>query len=147
MHRSLEDWCLTGSHLIFVSLMFSAQWEWLGEGTSDMNPLYGWNVSAVCNTGIKYGLGPTRDILSCLFFHVKPELREFSLRVKELNIHMSYNTILVSFQKVYRLAFFPHSPRLRSIVLTWVIYLTVSAWLNALQIGGHYSTRKIRIHV
>jgi hypothetical protein len=79
--------------------MFSAQGEWLGEGTSDMNPLCGWNVSAVCNTGMKYGLDPTGDILGSLFFHVKAELREFSLRVKELNIHLhllQYDSRLLS---------------------------------------------------
>lgn len=85
--------------IIFISLVFSAQGEWLGDAASDMNPLCGWDVSAVCNTGIRYGLDPAGDILGCLFFHVKAELREFSLRVKELNIHihlLQYDSRLLS---------------------------------------------------
>lgn len=53
-----------------------------------MNPLCGWNVSAVRNTGLRYGIDPAGDILGCLFFHIRAELREFALRVKEFNIHI-----------------------------------------------------------
>lgn len=64
-----------------------------------MNPLCGWNVSAVRNTGMRYGLDPSGDILGCLFFHIKAELREFSLRVKEFDIHLhllQYDSRLLS---------------------------------------------------
>lgn len=51
----------------------------------DANPLFGWDVADVQNSGIKHGASP-EDILGCLFFHVKDELREFAKRVKELRI-------------------------------------------------------------
>lgn len=51
----------------------------------DANALFGWDVAGVQNSGIKHGASP-EDILGCLFFHVKDELREFARRVKELRI-------------------------------------------------------------
>lgn len=65
----------------------------------DMNPLCGWDVSAVRNTGVRHGLDPAGDILGCLFFHIKAELRNFALRIKEFNIHihlLQYNSRLLS---------------------------------------------------
>ncbi|KAJ7498077.1 hypothetical protein B0H11DRAFT_1715329 [Mycena galericulata] len=63
--------------------LFSPQGAWLVP--EDANPLFGWAVSDVQNSGIKHGASP-EDILGCLFFHVKDELREFAKRVKELRI-------------------------------------------------------------
>ncbi|KAH9479796.1 hypothetical protein JR316_0008391 [Psilocybe cubensis] len=79
-------------------LMFSSQGEWMGL-SSDINPLHGWDVSAVRTTGLRFGLDPTADIIGCLFFHIKSELREFSLRMKELNINLhllQYDSRLLS---------------------------------------------------
>ncbi|KDR67698.1 hypothetical protein GALMADRAFT_1073578 [Galerina marginata CBS 339.88] len=79
-------------------LMFTPQGEWSGF-TSAVNPLHGWDVSAVRRTGRRYGLDPAGDILGCLFFHIKSELREFSLRVKGLNINihlLQYDSRLLS---------------------------------------------------
>ncbi|KAF8966274.1 hypothetical protein BDZ97DRAFT_1657993 [Flammula alnicola] len=79
-------------------LMFTPQGEWIGN-ISDVNPLHGWDVSAVRRTGIRTGIDPMGDILGCLFFHVKSELREFSMRVKELNINihlLQYDSRLLS---------------------------------------------------
>jgi len=67
--------------------------------TSNINPLHGWDIRAVRQTGDRHGIDPAGDILGCLFFHVKSELREFCLRVKEMNIniHLSqYDSCLLS---------------------------------------------------
>ncbi|KAJ7846287.1 hypothetical protein B0H13DRAFT_2093653 [Mycena leptocephala] len=58
----------------------------------DANALFGWDVAGVQNSGIKHGAS-TEDILGCLFFHVKDELREFARRVKELRIDIHGITI------------------------------------------------------
>jgi hypothetical protein len=128
--------------------MFSAQGDWLRDGTSDMNPLCGWNVSAVRNTGLRYGIDPAGDILGCLFFHIRAELREFSLRVKEFNIHIHL---------------LQYDPRLLSKGISIGVLPAFSeASFDRVDIGdmpdtigvaecladwGHCSTRKIRIHV
>ncbi|KAF7345462.1 DUF4470 domain-containing protein [Mycena venus] len=54
-------------------LLFSPQGVWMVP--EDANALFGWDVSGVQNSGIKHGTSP-EDILGCLFFHVKDELRE-----------------------------------------------------------------------
>ncbi|KAJ7230408.1 hypothetical protein GGX14DRAFT_583140 [Mycena pura] len=64
-------------------LLFSPHGAWLVP--EDANPLFGWDVSDVKYSGIKHGASP-EDILGCLFFHVKNELREFAKRVRELRI-------------------------------------------------------------
>ncbi|KAJ7065419.1 hypothetical protein C8F01DRAFT_1248990 [Mycena amicta] len=64
-------------------LLFSAQGAWLVP--EDANPLFGWDVSGVKYSGIKHGASAD-DILGCLFFHVKHELREFAKRVRDLRI-------------------------------------------------------------
>ncbi|KAJ6568386.1 hypothetical protein DFH09DRAFT_918084 [Mycena vulgaris] len=63
--------------------LFSPQGKWLVP--EDANPLFGWDVTGVKDSGMKHGASP-EDILGCLFFHVKDELREFAKRVKELRI-------------------------------------------------------------
>ncbi|KAJ7483326.1 hypothetical protein FB451DRAFT_1439130 [Mycena latifolia] len=65
--------------------LFSAQGRWLVP--EDANPLFGWDVAGVKNSGIRHGASP-EDILGCLFFHVKDELRAFAKRVKELRIEI-----------------------------------------------------------
>nr|GAT51411.1 predicted protein [Mycena chlorophos] len=65
-------------------LLFSAQGAWLVP--EDANPLHGWDMSGVKLAGIKCGVSPESDILGCLFFHVKHELREFAKRVRDLRI-------------------------------------------------------------
>ncbi|KAJ7863191.1 hypothetical protein B0H13DRAFT_2070916 [Mycena leptocephala] len=64
-------------------LLFSPQGIWMVP--EDANAFFGWDVAGVQNSGIKHGASP-EDILGCLFFHVKDELREFARRVKELRI-------------------------------------------------------------
>ncbi|KAF9554967.1 hypothetical protein CPC08DRAFT_671595 [Agrocybe pediades] len=79
-------------------LLFDAQGEWIGT-TSAISPLHGWDIRAIRETGIKHGIDPTGDILGCVFFHIKSKLREFCLRVKEMNIniHLSqYDSRLLS---------------------------------------------------
>ncbi|KAJ7609039.1 hypothetical protein FB45DRAFT_945186 [Roridomyces roridus] len=63
--------------------LFSPQGIWMVP--EDANPLFGWDVSRVQASGIKHGTTP-EDIMGCLFFHIKDELREFAKRVKELKI-------------------------------------------------------------
>ncbi|KAJ7777158.1 hypothetical protein B0H16DRAFT_1302211 [Mycena metata] len=63
--------------------LFSPQGTWLVQ--EDANCLFGWDVSEVQNSGVKHGASP-EDIMGCLFFHVKDELREFAKRVKEFRI-------------------------------------------------------------
>ncbi|KAF7371104.1 DUF4470 domain-containing protein [Mycena sanguinolenta] len=63
-------------------LLFSSQGTWMVP--EDANALFGWDVG-VQNSGVKHGTSP-EDILGCLFFHAKDELREFARRVKELRI-------------------------------------------------------------
>ncbi|KAJ7663921.1 hypothetical protein DFH06DRAFT_986293 [Mycena polygramma] len=63
--------------------LFSSQGIWMVP--EDANALFGWDVADVQTSGIKRGASP-EDILGCLFFHVKDELREFAKRVKELRI-------------------------------------------------------------
>lgn len=78
--------------------MFTSQGEWMGM-TSAINPLHGWDVAAVQRTGLANGCDPTGDILGCLFFHIKSELREFATRMKErkINIHLlQYDSRLLS---------------------------------------------------
>lgn len=79
-------------------LLFTPQGEWIGL-PGDANPLQGWDVSAVRHAGSRHGLDPSGDILGCLFFHVKSELREFSSRIKEYNINvhlLQYDSRLLS---------------------------------------------------
>ncbi|PPQ65509.1 hypothetical protein CVT24_010805 [Panaeolus cyanescens] len=79
-------------------LMFNAQGEWMGP-TGSVNPLHGWDIDAVSRTAVRHGVQPNADIIGALFFHVKAELREFSLRIKEhdINIHITqYDTRLLS---------------------------------------------------
>ncbi|KAJ6580854.1 hypothetical protein B0H19DRAFT_1369334 [Mycena capillaripes] len=64
-------------------LLFSPQGIWMVP--EDANALFGWDVASVQNSGIKHGASP-EDILGCLFFHVKDELREFAKRISELRI-------------------------------------------------------------
>ncbi|KAJ7173458.1 hypothetical protein C8R46DRAFT_115452 [Mycena filopes] len=63
--------------------LFTPQGTWMVP--EDANALFGWDASGVQTSGIKHGASP-EDILGCLFFHVKDELREFAKRVKELRI-------------------------------------------------------------
>ncbi|TFK68751.1 hypothetical protein BDN72DRAFT_654328 [Pluteus cervinus] len=69
-------------------LLFSPQGEWLGR--KDANPLRGWDIPAVLQSGAKHGTEPA-DIFGCLFFHVKDELREFARRMKDfqINLHLT----------------------------------------------------------
>ncbi|KAF8159889.1 hypothetical protein B0H34DRAFT_705229 [Crassisporium funariophilum] len=79
-------------------LMFTPQGEWLG-GNCDISPLHGWDISAISRAGVKHGLDPTGDVLGCLFFYIKAELREFSTRIKELNVNihlLQYDSRLLS---------------------------------------------------
>ncbi|KAK1226941.1 hypothetical protein PQX77_010074 [Marasmius sp. AFHP31] len=64
-------------------LLFSPRGEWLG----DFNPLRGWDIPSVLSSGDKHGID-SADILGCLFFHVKSQLREFARRIKDLKIHI-----------------------------------------------------------
>ncbi|KAJ8091751.1 hypothetical protein PM082_020986 [Marasmius tenuissimus] len=64
-------------------LLFSPHGEWLG----DYNPLRGWDISSVLSSGEKHGVD-SADILGCLFFHVKSQLREFACRIKDLKVHI-----------------------------------------------------------
>ncbi|KAF7317650.1 DUF4470 domain-containing protein [Mycena kentingensis (nom. inval.)] len=64
-------------------LLFSSQGAWLLP--EDSNPLWGWDVAGVKYSGIKHGVEP-EDIIGCLFFHVKDQLREFAKRVRDLRI-------------------------------------------------------------
>ncbi|KAF7309412.1 DUF4470 domain-containing protein [Mycena indigotica] len=64
--------------------LFTSQGEWLVP--EDANPLFGWDVTGVKYSGLKYGVDPDSDILGCLFFHVKHELREFAKRVRDFRI-------------------------------------------------------------
>ncbi|PFH53232.1 hypothetical protein AMATHDRAFT_138007 [Amanita thiersii Skay4041] len=66
-------------------LTFSAQGDWLGH--PEFNPLRGWNVSDVLQSGAKHNL-ESADILGCLFFHLKDELKEFAIRIKQLHINI-----------------------------------------------------------
>lgn len=66
---------------------------------SDINPLHGWDVSAVRNAGLQHGIDPDGDIIGCLFFHIKSEFREFSMRAKDLNLNihlLQYDSRLLS---------------------------------------------------
>ncbi|KAJ7066768.1 hypothetical protein B0H15DRAFT_925988 [Mycena belliarum] len=63
--------------------LFSPQGTWMVP--EDANPLFGWDVAGVKSSGMRHGASP-EDILGCLFFHVKDELREFAKRIKELRI-------------------------------------------------------------
>lgn len=66
---------------------------------SAVNPLHGWDVAAVQQSGLESGCDPAGDIFGCLFFHIKSELREFAARVKErdINIHLlQYDSRLLS---------------------------------------------------
>ncbi|KAF5316696.1 hypothetical protein D9619_006506 [Psilocybe cf. subviscida] len=79
-------------------LLYSPQGEWLSN-TPAVNPLHGWDISAVKQAGLRHGLDPSGDILGCLFFHIKSELREFCLRIKEFNINihlLQYDARLLS---------------------------------------------------
>ncbi|KAF8884050.1 hypothetical protein CPB84DRAFT_1817000 [Gymnopilus junonius] len=79
-------------------LMFTPQGEWLGY-TSAINPLHGWDVTSIRRSGLRHGVNPTGDILGALFFHLKSELRQFSLRMKELDISihlLQYDSRLLS---------------------------------------------------
>lgn len=78
--------------------MFTPQGEWMGMNSA-VNPLHGWDVAAVQHSGLKDGCDPAGDIFGCLFFHIKSELREFAVRVKErdINIHLlQYDSRLLS---------------------------------------------------
>ncbi|KAF8624019.1 hypothetical protein AX17_007225 [Amanita inopinata Kibby_2008] len=77
-------------------LSFTAQGDWLGP--SAFNPLRGHIVSRVLESGAKHKVEPA-DIMGCLFFHLKDELKEFAERVKlfSINIHLTqYNAKLLS---------------------------------------------------
>lgn len=78
--------------------MFTPQGEWMGMNSA-VNPLHGWDVAAVQQSGLESGCDPAGDIFGCLFFHIKSELREFAARVKErdINIHLlQYDSRLLS---------------------------------------------------
>ncbi|TFK39511.1 hypothetical protein BDQ12DRAFT_603633 [Crucibulum laeve] len=77
----------TGSFTEPNRLLFSAQGEWLGQG--DHNPLHGWDVASVRDTGLKHDVNPA-DIMGCLFFHVKDELQEFTSRMKDFNVDIHF---------------------------------------------------------
>ncbi|KAJ3503592.1 hypothetical protein NLJ89_g8363 [Agrocybe chaxingu] len=79
-------------------LMYTPQGDWIGL-SSNVNPLHGWDISAVRRAGLQHGVDPSGDILGALFFHIKSELREFCLRVKEYNINihlLQYDSRLIS---------------------------------------------------
>jgi hypothetical protein len=54
------------------------------------NPLFGWDVAAVRESGRHHGVDPS-DLYGCLFFHVKNEFHKFLTRVKNfgINIHVT----------------------------------------------------------
>ncbi|KAF9054677.1 hypothetical protein BJ165DRAFT_1600792 [Panaeolus papilionaceus] len=84
--------------LVIKILMFTAQGEWMGPNDIT-SPLHGWDINAVSQTSIRHGVEPSADIIGALFFHIKAELREFSLRIKEheINIHITqYDSHLLS---------------------------------------------------
>ncbi|KAK7472522.1 hypothetical protein VKT23_000637 [Stygiomarasmius scandens] len=65
-------------------LLFSSTGEWLEMET--LNPLQGWDATAVQATGtLKRGVD-SADIIGCLFFHVKAQLREFIRRIQCFNV-------------------------------------------------------------
>lgn len=81
-----------------LRLMFTAQGEWMGPNDIT-SPLHGWDINAVSQTSIRHGVEPSADIIGALFFHIKAELREFALRIKEhdINIHITqYDSHLLS---------------------------------------------------
>ena len=63
--------------------MFSVNGDWLGNASA--NSLHGWDATSVLATGVKYGLD-SADIFGCLFIHVKHELMEFALHMRDLHI-------------------------------------------------------------
>ncbi|KAJ7760205.1 hypothetical protein B0H14DRAFT_3165807 [Mycena olivaceomarginata] len=95
---------------------FSPQGVWMVP--EDANALFGWDAG-VQNSGIKHGTSP-EDILGCLFFHVKDELREFARRVKELRIDIHLTSfeprLLAKGIAIGALPAFEDAAQLRSIV-------------------------------
>ncbi|TFK23219.1 hypothetical protein FA15DRAFT_670717 [Coprinopsis marcescibilis] len=79
-------------------LAFSPLGSWLGK-TDDISPLQSWNVSQAQATGLRHGVDSSGDIFGCLFFHIKQELREFIIRMKNFHVnihHTQYDSRLLS---------------------------------------------------
>ncbi|KAM6496746.1 hypothetical protein JOM56_007219 [Amanita muscaria] len=68
-----------------LTLSFSPQGEWLGQPM--FNPLRGFDVARVLESGANHKVEPA-DIMGCLFFHIKDELKEFATRVALLNVNI-----------------------------------------------------------
>ena len=66
-----------------IRLSFTPRGEWLGE--PEFNPFRSFAVSRVLESGEKHKVEKA-DIMGCLFFHVKDELKEFATRVKQFNV-------------------------------------------------------------